>query len=61
VAAALAEEIGRLRIPVGEDEIGVTASVGLVYLDENAPDQGAVVAAADRAMYEKKLTSRRRP
>jgi diguanylate cyclase (GGDEF)-like protein/PAS domain S-box-containing protein len=56
VARVLTEEIGRTCIRIDELDVGVTASVGVTCLDQDAPSQPEAMAAADRAMYEDKLT-----
>jgi diguanylate cyclase (GGDEF)-like protein/PAS domain S-box-containing protein len=56
VARAVTEAISRSCIRIDELDVGVTASVGLICLDKDAPSQHEAVAAADRAMYEDKLT-----
>jgi len=60
VARVLTEEIGRTRIRIDELDVGVTASVGVTCLGQDAPSQPEAMAAADRAMYADKLTRKRR-
>jgi diguanylate cyclase (GGDEF)-like protein/PAS domain S-box-containing protein len=62
VATAVAEQIGRTRIPVDDIGVGVaatagvTASVGVTPLDATVASEHDALAAADRAMYAHKLS-----
>ena len=63
-AAELAEElretIGAARIAVGGRDIGVTASVGISFLDEKTRDDQDAMIQADVAMYDAKAAGRNR-
>jgi cyclic di-GMP phosphodiesterase Gmr len=56
VAAMLRQVILASRITLNGTTIGIGASIGSQTLDENAPDQQAVMANADAAMYQIKAT-----
>jgi diguanylate cyclase (GGDEF)-like protein/PAS domain S-box-containing protein len=58
VAAAVAEEVSRACVVVRGREVGVSASVGVTGLDEHTAGEREALAAADRAMYEVKLSAR---
>jgi diguanylate cyclase (GGDEF)-like protein/PAS domain S-box-containing protein len=58
-AAALCEAIRQAHISVGDQEVGVTASIGVSAIDEHVTDERAALAAADLSMYEVKARQRR--
>ncbi len=60
IARRLCESIRTLRIPCGDGEIGVTASIGIATPLEAPGGLDHVLAAADAALYEAKRAGRNR-
>jgi len=60
VGRDLVNAIHELRVPAGNAEVRVTASVGVVPLDAEVADEAAALIAADRALYHAKHAGRDR-
>jgi diguanylate cyclase (GGDEF)-like protein/PAS domain S-box-containing protein len=61
VAADLAQALHALQITGGENELTVTASIGVVFLDQvSMADEDDALVAADRALYQAKSGGRDR-
>lgn len=60
VAERLREAIAAIRVKIPNDELSITASIGVTRKDENSPDLETLLARADQALYIAKYLGRNR-
>ncbi|HJR79253.1 MAG TPA: GGDEF domain-containing protein [Anaerolineales bacterium] len=60
VAERLREAIAGIRVKIPNDELSITASIGVTRKDEHSPDLETLLARADQALYIAKFLGRNR-
>jgi diguanylate cyclase (GGDEF)-like protein len=60
VAERIRHAVGASRIDIGEQQIGMTVSIGVASLHRDAPDLASLLRRADQAMYAAKRGGRNR-